>query len=286
LLRHRPGESTVGMVMSGAAMSTQPPELVELPGLLARAASGISFIYQALDLIAARYQLHDAVIAVDTREAGRQIFRLGRLAGGEVQEDADREWLSGAVTGPPGLRTDPPVVDRVTSSYVGHLVEVALRLDLLGHDASHDPLTGLFNRRSYEDHLAEAVSRTQRYGWPFALVLLDLDNFKAINDRLGHAAGDRALQVLGSEVRSALRSGDVAARVGGDEFAVLVQNADEIQVVEPLADRLRAALDRALPGASVRFSHGVASFPTDADDALALTRVADERLYQAKTAGG
>ncbi|HLH47539.1 MAG TPA: GGDEF domain-containing protein, partial [Acidimicrobiales bacterium] len=124
--------------------------------------------------------------------------------------------------------------------------------------------------------------RTKRYGWPFALVLLDLDNFKAVNDEFGHAAGDAALRVIGAEIRAALRRGDVAARLGGDEFALIAHNADSPEVLRPLTDRLSVALARAVPSVDLRFSAGVACFPMDAADAEALEALADKRMYASK----
>ena len=158
----------------------------------------------------------------------------------------------------------------LAAACVTSLVELALRLDLLAHDASHDALTGLLNRRSYELLLDQAVSRARRYGWPFALVLLDLDDFKVVNDRYGHAAGDAALRAVGTELRAALRSGDVAARVGGDEFALLSWGGKRLSLA-PLLGRLKRALERAVPETTVGFSVGVACFPSDTDDPDALT---------------
>jgi len=256
--------------------------MIELPGMLARSPSGVRFIYRALELVASRYGLRDLAAVVESPATPRQVFRLDRRAMRSGVTDGDRRWLDRAATAAPGLYAVPPVVDRLTAAFVTHLIEVALRLDMLDHDASHDPLTGLLNRRSYDRALEAAMAQTLRYGWPFALLLLDLDNFKAVNDRLGHAAGDAALRALGGEVRAILRSGDVAARLGGDEFAVIVLNASSPAVLGPLADRLHEALDRAVPDAGIRFSAGVACFPVDAEDGFTLMRVADERLYADK----
>ncbi len=272
-----------------------PPELAdapddvdgalgELPGLLARSASGIEFIYKTLELIAARYRLRDLVVVI----AGSglpQIFRLGRAPLAAVRGPLPPH-LGAALTGREGLYADPPVVGPVTAACVTSLVELALRLDLLVHDASHDALTGLLNRRSYELLLAQAVSRARRYGWPFALVLLDLDNFKVVNDHYGHAAGDMALKAVGAELRASLRTGDVAARLGGDEFALLVVGVDNVVALSPLLGRLKKELERSVPESNVSFSVGVACFPSDTDDPDALTGLADARLYTAKAAMG
>ena len=260
-----------------------PPDidgaLGELPSLLARSASGLQFIYEMLELISARYRLRDLVVVVGPDSP--QIFRVGRapLVLGRRPLPA---YLRDALAGRPGLYVEPPVVTPLAAACVTSLVELALRLDLLDHDASHDSLTGLLNRRSYELLLSQAVSRARRYGWPFALVLLDLDNFKVVNDQLGHAAGDDALRAVGAELRASLRSGDVAARVGGDEFALLVVGVNNVAALSPLLGRLKGALERAAPETNVGFSVGVACFPSDTDDPNALTGLADARLYAAK----
>jgi len=259
-------------------VEVSPASLLELPGLLAGAESGVHFIYQALDLVALRFGLDDAMVVVDSPSVRRQAFRLGRRA--EVRPGSSIPPPSGAG---PGLHSDPPVVDVVTATYVASLIEVAVRLDAARHDASRDALTGLLNRRSYEDSLDQAVARSRRYGWPFALVLLDLDHFKAINDRWGHARGDDALRAFGADIRTCLRSGDVAARVGGDEFALLVHAANELSVVDSIVDRLRSTTSESAGETGLRFSAGVAFFPDDAVDGVTLAKVADERLYVDKS---
>jgi diguanylate cyclase (GGDEF)-like protein len=259
--------------------------LLELAGALRYAASGVAFIYDILDVLAGRFGLTDAVLVLDDTPVGRQAFRLGRRSS-RADPPAPSGWVSLALLGHPGLHSEPPVLPRDVCTYVCDLAVTALRMDLLAHDAGHDALTGLLNRRTYDAALAEAIGRSRRYGGTFALIMLDLDNFKAVNDEQGHAAGDAALRVIGREVRSTLRSGDVAARLGGDEFALLVFDADSVEVLRPLAERLRAALDRSPSTAGIRFSAGVATFPHDSDDAVELQRIADRRLYEDKASVG
>ncbi|MGC8627234.1 MAG: GGDEF domain-containing protein [Acidimicrobiales bacterium] len=255
----------------------------ELSGLLARAASGIEFIYQALDIVASRYNLKDLAVVVRGPQSP-QMFRLGRAPLAPSTEEIP-PYLLPAAAGQTGLYAEPAVVGPVAAAALANLAELALRLDMLVHDASHDALTGLLNRRSYELQLDQAVARARRYGWPFALVLLDLDNFKVVNDRYGHAAGDAALRAVGSELRAALRSGDVAARLGGDEFALLVVGVENVGSLSPLLGRLERALERAVPETNVGFSVGVACFPSDTADLSSLMDLADQRLYAAKAAG-
>jgi diguanylate cyclase (GGDEF)-like protein len=285
-----PGEASPPRVVEAATASHAgfrqdiDGALGELPSLLARSATGLEFIYQSLELVAARYGLRDLVVVVD-RPDHHQIFRLGR-APLEFSREPLPSYLTAAFAGRPGLYAEPPVVGPLAAACLTSLVELALRLDLLTHDASHDALTGLLNRRSYELLLDQAVSRARRYGWPFALVVLDLDDFKVVNDRYGHAAGDAALRAVGAELRAALRGGDVAARLGGDEFALLVVGVENVASLSPLLGRLKRALERAVPETTVGFSVGVACFPSDTDDPDALTGLADERLYAAKATIG
>jgi diguanylate cyclase (GGDEF)-like protein len=284
--RERPGGAGSRDVRADRLEPSGSPPLLELAGLLARSPTGLRFIYEALEIVVSRYGVDDAAVVVNDAAVGRQVFRLGRRAvrGGVGSAGL---WPGTLGVAEPGLYTDPGrPIDAAVGAYVTSLASSALRMDLLAHDASHDALTGLLNRRSYQAALAETVARSRRYGWPFALVQLDLDNFKSVNDEYGHAAGDAALRLIGGEVRTALRRGDVAARLGGDEFAIIALNADSPEVLDPLSGRLRVALERALPSASLRFSAGVACFPRDAQDAGGLEEVADQRMYASKSKSG
>ena len=248
--------------------------IAELASDLQAAESGLGFVYHCLDRLIAEGQLRDAVIVVDRPPIGRQAFRAGRrtLDGGWAEEIA--------LGGPVGLHTDPPLDDAGLDA-AAHLVAIALRLDNLRYDSLHDPLTSLYNRRSFDDQLLQAVSRARRYEAPFTLVAIDLDLFKVVNDQYGHAGGDDVLRAIGNAMRQALRQSDVAARTGGDEFSLILPGGDA-DVVPPLIERLREgvrALDRDLP---VDFSVGIASCPGDVDTVEALSKLADERLYEDK----
>jgi diguanylate cyclase (GGDEF)-like protein len=152
--------------------------------------------------------------------------------------------------------------------------------------AEHDPLTRLLNRRAFVARLDAEVARASRYGRTFGLVLCDLDGFKAVNDRFGHAAGDAALQGFAGILHTALRRPDDAYRIGGDEFALMLAEASEEDArgaVERIAALLEASDDPQL--ARVSASFGAASYPGDAPDAASLFRRADEALYEAKRGG-
>lgn len=154
-----------------------------------------------------------------------------------------------------------------------------------------DPLTGLANRRGFADRAAAAVRECQRRGLPASVVVLDVDRFKAVNDGHGHAAGDAVLEGLARVLRSGVRAGDVAGRLGGEEFAVLCPGLDPGEA-GALAERLRAALREQVPhpaggAAVVTASAGVAALPGIAPAAAIAQAIAaaDRALYAAKAAG-
>jgi diguanylate cyclase (GGDEF)-like protein len=244
----------------------------DLAASVATTESGLALIYRVLDDLVAQFSLEDAAIVLDEPSMGRQVFCAGR----RPLHRGDEELL----TAEPGLYTQPKVDDQsFDRNLFVSLCALALRLDAVRYDAWHDPLTGLHDRRSFDRLLEEAVARSNRYGWRFTLVLLDLDHFKLVNDRSGHQAGDAVLRDLGERFRRALRFGDNAGRVGGDEFAMILPNT-EPELVPALLERVRNAdgVERECP----RFSFGVAQCPEDASDPEELVRVADLRLYEAK----
>jgi diguanylate cyclase (GGDEF)-like protein len=160
--------------------------------------------------------------------------------------------------------------------------------DQLYELSSIDALTGLHNRRIAQERLHEECARVERYGGALALLLVDLDGLKAINDRSGHRAGDLALKRVAEAIRSGARSTDVAARWGGDEFMVLVPSAGEGEA-RHLAERIRAfAMEEVVAGGpAITVSVGVAvAEPTVGPLAAEmLVRAADAALYEAKRAG-
>ena len=159
----------------------------------------------------------------------------------------------------------------------------------LAHQAFHDALTGLANRALFEDRVAHAVDRNRREGRPVAMMLLDLDDFKTVNDSLGHAVGDQLITQIARRVRSALRSGDTAARLGGDEFAVLLETCEGTEDAIRVAKRLLSALVEpiALEGYElvVRGSIGIAVAAASQADPEDLLRQADVAMYAAKAKG-
>lgn len=161
--------------------------------------------------------------------------------------------------------------------------------DRIRHQAMHDPLTGLANRQSFEVALTQAIIDATSRGQVSALALLDLDDFKLVNDTLGHAAGDLLLQKVAYRLQDSLRPSDFVARLGGDEFVLILQNLRYRAGAEKLARKLVAAIAQPmmLDGheARVSASLGITLFPADGVDTVALLRQADEAMYEAKNAG-
>lgn len=239
---------------------------------LSRAQSGIEFVYGALERIVEWSDLKDAFVIVDDAVVGRQVFRAGRRSWRDLDQDL---FGLGA-----GLYTEPELPSGPVGEAVADLCVIALQLDLSRHDATHDPLTGLYNRRSFDAMLQQSAVRSSRYGWRFSFALVDLDRFKTLNDQFGHEAGDRILRAVGVELRSSLRGGDAAARIGGDEFALLLHNGHH-EALGLLLGRLQAAVGEVV-GVDVGFSAGAATAPDESSDPGELYRLADERLYQNK----
>ena len=174
---------------------------------------------------------------------------------------------------------------------VGHEVTELRRAEReLEHLARHDPLTGLPNRLAMQRELERALEHAARSGEGLALLYLDLDGFKAANDNGGHAFGDELLREVAARLQRGVRRGDMVARVGGDEFVVMLPGCDDVAVARAMADALRASLrlPYALAGRPIRLdvSVGVACAPVDGTTPEALLRRADLAMYVDKRAEG
>jgi diguanylate cyclase (GGDEF)-like protein len=168
---------------------------------------------------------------------------------------------------------------------VGRFIERRRVLESAAQIALTDPLTGLANRRAWEEELRREVARARRNSHRLALVMLDLDHFKQYNDSFGHPAGDLVLHGAGAILRTAIRSHDVVARYGGEEFAVLLPATDAIEALE-VAERLRSAIaSRPWSHRKVTASLGVATTGPTTPSAAALVDQADYALYSSKQAG-
>ena len=151
--------------------------------------------------------------------------------------------------------------------------------------ADLDALSGLHNRRYFHETLARDVARAQRYGRRLALIVFDLDDFKDINDRVGHLAGDAVLAEASERMRDAIRSADVVCRVGGDEFAVIMPESG-LEHADQLFARIQATISERPIGSAgrVRISAGITELKAE-DDSISLFERADDALYRAKERG-
>jgi diguanylate cyclase (GGDEF)-like protein/PAS domain S-box-containing protein len=152
-----------------------------------------------------------------------------------------------------------------------------------------DPLTGLANRRAFDIVLKRTLARARRQRQNVALLLADLDEFKVLNDTLGHSSGDIILETIADRLRIAVREEDLICRVGGDEFAVILENLGRNAVPENIAERILLEVGRSFTvehkPVRLAMSIGIALFPPDASDTEELYKAADEALYRAKDAG-
>lgn len=182
-----------------------------------------------------------------------------------------------------------------SAHYPGQLLD--LPVDLSSHQcdrcaelarlAYFDQLTGLANRVNFQIRLDRAIESAARKGTNFAVLFLDLNDFKSVNDTLGHDAGDRLLQQVAMRLEEAVREDDVVARLGGDEFAILLDDAGDSPLM--IAERVRNSLEAAafsLDGESVYISAslGVATYPHDSESSRGLLRQADSDMYTHKRA--
>ena len=228
----------------------------------------------------------------DSKTAGqiRDAIREGRLFQGEIlnyKKDGTPFWNLLSIN--PVRNADGTLVNFVgVQRDITPLVMLTRRLE---YDSRHDRLTDLPNRRGLDEHLERAVARARRNGTRLAVGMIDLDDFKPVNDTLGHEAGDRLLRELSQRLQGLLRASDFLARVGGDEFVVVIQDLpanSEMAQIGAVLDRLHTAADRPFgltPGQEIRveMSLGLALFPSDAQTPDALLRQADAAMYQSKS---
>ncbi|MHB9024496.1 MAG: diguanylate cyclase domain-containing protein [Armatimonadota bacterium] len=169
---------------------------------------------------------------------------------------------------------------------VQDITERKLAENWLYYQATHDKLTGLPNRSLFAEHLSSAIKSARRKNRQVAVMLLDLDNFKPINDALGHAVGDQVLQVIAERLGESLRDSDIIARHGGDEFTVLMTDFQEIREVRDVAQRLLRTVAQPITheggACQATASLGISLYPDDGEDADVLLQTADTAMYRAK----
>jgi diguanylate cyclase (GGDEF)-like protein len=263
---HTPGEKPIVATLGLSAEEAQrqvvsgPPDRHE--------ARAISIVYQYPSPLDSNEVVHSGLAVPVPGEAGMIGFLavFSRAAAHRFEEDAVRELEE-------------------LAQRAGPAIENARRFREARELADLDALTGLHNRRYFHETLAREVSRAQRYGRQLALVVFDLDDFKAINDRIGHLAGDAVLAEIAERIRGVVRAADIACRVGGDEFAVVLPESS-MEDADQLYHRLRGAVSsRAVAQAGrLNLSAGIAELTAD-DDPTTFFERADEALYRAKEAG-
>ena len=191
----------------------------------------------------------------------------------------------GSEVGALGFITDPTDLDLLLAR-ARTLLDFKSYLDTCEEQASTDHLTGLANRRRFERQLEREVARTARHGRPFSLITIDIDHFKQVNDTYGHEAGDEAIKTLARVLQQGTRGIDLAARIGGEEFAVILTETNLSGAVE-VAERLRVTLKsiEIQSVGQIAASFGVAECPSQAETARELVARADAALYEAKREG-
>jgi diguanylate cyclase (GGDEF)-like protein/PAS domain S-box-containing protein len=212
------------------------------------------------------------------------------MAGTPIALESRHRHKDGTVF-PVEIRIGPIEIDghQHLLSLVRDVTERKELQDHIQHLAYHDPLTDLPNRAMFNRHLSHAMIQARRYYKGLAVLFIDLDRFKNINDTLGHDAGDRLLQEMARRLKASLREGDLVARLGGDEFVVLLEEVTELGHVSQVARQILTALVKECPldGQLIHItaSIGISTFPEDGRDEFSLMKHADVAMYRAKDGG-
>lgn len=211
----------------------------------------------------------------DTGDACSNLSCSKRAAGLQSELDAAREEIARLLEQSTRLRKN--------------MRELTRQVEETRLHANHDELTGLPNRRLFKDRMRQALAQAARKNRLVALVLVDLDGFKAINDTFGHSVGDELLRIVAERLIGSTRLSDTACRYGGDEFVVLFPDLSDMASVEAVTAKVRACFDKpcVLAGRSinVKASIGCAIYPDDAEDMSDLLHRADKAMYSFKLGG-
>ncbi|MGE8064075.1 diguanylate cyclase domain-containing protein [Pseudomonas sp. NPDC089569] len=220
-------------------------------------------------------------------EMWRSIRELGYWEGNiwNRKKSGDLYLESLSIAAIPGLNES----DLNYAAVCSDITKQHAELEFQGYLATHDPLTDLPNRLLYVERLTQAIARAHRTGSKVAILFLDLDHFKQINDQLGHGVGDSTLITVAARLKGSLREVDTVARLGGDEFAMVLEEVHEIAHVEPIAQKLLASVGEPIVvdghRVSVTPSIGISIYPDHGDTPKELVRLADVAMYEAKNAG-
>lgn len=209
-----------------------------------------------------------------------------------VNIDGKNKWLSMSKV---PLKGDTEEIIGVLGSYIDiteqkeTIKTIQLAKDALGYQAQHDSLTGLPNRLLYMDRLEHAIQKAKRAEEKIAVVFIDLDRFKQINDSLGHEIGDKVVQILGARLSTLLREEDTIARFGGDEFTILIESITSISDISDVMNKIIESMEVGFEvnghNLHLTLSAGISFYPDDGDTAELLLRNADTAMYRAKEEG-
>jgi diguanylate cyclase (GGDEF)-like protein len=234
-----------------------------------------------------------SAVRLDGDDVSRQHARIGPDGDGHAIVDlasTNGTWVNGERIERRRLAPgDRIALGGYVAKYLAANDPEARAAEELHRRATADPLTGLPNRRAFDEALAREVARAARGGAALAVVLVDVDHFKRVNDAHGHPAGDQVLRTVAARIAAAARAGDLVGRLGGEEFGVALPGADLLAAAQA-AERIRARVadepvEAAGAALAVTVSAGVAALGPDAADGPALVARADARLYQAKRDG-
>ena len=173
------------------------------------------------------------------------------------------------------------IFEEVTRKYEELLKVYEEMNELLEYKASHDSLTGLYNREALENMLKAEIMKAKLSKGTLSIIFLDLDNFKTINDSFGHHFGDEILKQVGEILKSSVRKGDIVARYGGDEFIIVLHSKTDLEP-ERVAERIKQRLEETFSPYNLSVSYGIAIFGKDGSTPEELINVADKRMYKQK----
>lgn len=263
---------------------------------------GVSSAYDVYDFPLTRRVLRDGstqLVQVDASESdpaevrlltqmgARTLLMLPLTAGGRTVGLVELFWLSARKK----IRSSEMEVLRTMANQAATVLENARLMEQLRHAADIDQLTGVHNHRALQERLKQECARSARSRSPVSVLMVDLDGFKSINDRYGHADGDRVLKTVALGLKLAVRFNDIVARYGGDEFVVLMPDTDEAQA-RAVAERVVAGVGKVRhqlsdgEPASIGASAGLAIYPRDGQTPQRLLQAADAAMYAVKRSGG
>lgn len=246
----------------------EPWLFLTMLGELSGSRPGIGFVYSVLDLLAERYELTDAVVVLEDESLGTQAFRLGR-----------RSVSGGSQVGStPGVSSEPDVIPALVRDAVRNVCQISLTLHRSRGASTHGGRPEVANQQDFSVALRAAAGQSSRYGWPFTLVLAEVNASQRALAGDPPTADVERPRAFAAALGHAVRSGDTAVRIGDNLFAIILFNTAGTEVLA-FTERLRTCLP---PAAGVDFTIGTATSPADSTDPAALHRLAGSRLLEKK----